>query len=38
MNIKGNEEYLKVWALFINFIFLMMFVDARILPIMKVIV
>ena len=37
MNIKGNERILTVWALFIMYIFLIMFVDARILPMIQVI-
>lgn len=32
MNIKGNERILKVWALFVIYLFLIMFIDARILP------
>ena len=32
MNIEGNERILKVWALFIMYLFLIMFIDARILP------
>lgn len=34
MNIKGNEEFLMAWFLFTMFIFLLMFIDARILPLL----
>lgn len=34
MNIKGNEEILTAWALFAMFVFLLMFIDGRILPLL----
>lgn len=35
MNIKGNEKFLIAWSLFTMFIFLLMFIDAKILPLLS---
>lgn len=34
MNIKDNERILTAWFLFTMFIFLLMFIEARILPLL----
>lgn len=34
MNIEGNERILTAWALFSMFVFLLMFIDGKILPLL----